>query len=83
VNKWFVYILKCSDDTLYTGMTNDLTKRLLTHNSGTGAAYTRSRKPVTLVYTEESEDRSTAQKREAEIKKMKRSEKLSLIEVSS
>lgn len=77
---WYVYILKCSDNTLYTGVTNDLDLRIKNHNLGTGAAYTRAHLPVALVYSEESPNRSEAQKREASIKKLSRLEKLALIE---
>ena len=76
---YYAYILKCSDDTLYTGYTNNLENRLDTHNKGKGAKYTRVRIPVELVYYEEFEDKIEAQKREYAIKKLKRSEKLTLI----
>ena len=79
---YYAYILKCSDDTLYTGYTNNLENRLDTHNKGKGAKYTRVRIPVELVYYEEFEDKIEAQKREYAIKKLKRSEKLILIEKS-
>ncbi|SHH88845.1 MULTISPECIES: GIY-YIG nuclease family protein [Sporanaerobacter] len=75
----YVYILKCSDNTLYTGWTVDLHKRLKTHSSGKGAKYTRGRLPVKLVYFEKYEDKISAQKREYEIKQMTRKEKLELI----
>ncbi|MGL5069526.1 MAG: GIY-YIG nuclease family protein [Sarcina sp.] len=75
----YVYILECADGTLYTGWTNDLEKRVRVHNSGKGAKYTRARLPVKLVYNEEFEDKISAQKREYAIKKMKRSDKLKLI----
>lgn len=75
-----VYILRCSDDTLYTGITNDLTKRLFDHNhSGTGAKYTRSRRPVELVYSETCADKSAALKREMAIKKLSRLHKEALV----
>lgn len=77
---YFVYILKCKDDTLYTGIATDVERRLDEHNnSDKGAKYTRVRRPVALVYTEELEDRSTACKREYAIKQLKREEKLRLI----
>ncbi|WP_315118115.1 GIY-YIG nuclease family protein [uncultured Clostridium sp.] len=76
----YVYILQCSDNTLYTGWTNDLNKRIKTHSSGKGAKYTRCRLPVELVYFEEFEDKISAQKREYEIKQFRRNEKLILIE---
>ena len=78
----YVYILRCADDTLYTGWTTDVKKRVETHNSGKGAKYTRARLPVELVYTEEFEDRIEAQKREYAIKQLARAEKESLIESS-
>ena len=78
--KNYVYILRCSDGTLYTGWTNDLEKRVRMHNAGKGAKYTKSRLPVTLVYHEIYEDRIQAMKREAAIKKMTRRDKLKLIE---
>ncbi|MBP9477770.1 MAG: GIY-YIG nuclease family protein [Sebaldella sp.] len=80
---YYAYILKCSDDTLYTGYTNNLENRLDTHNKGKGAKYTRVRIPVELVYYEEFEDKIEAQKREYAIKKLKRSEKLTLINKKS
>ncbi|MBQ2662022.1 MAG: GIY-YIG nuclease family protein [Clostridia bacterium] len=76
---YYTYILKCSDDTLYTGYTDDVNKRLATHNSGKGAKYTKARLPVTLVYFEEYETKSEAMKREASIKKLTRQEKLALL----
>ena len=76
----YVYILLCSDNTLYTGWTNDLEERLCAHNSGTGAKYTRMRLPVKLVYTENFETKSEAMKREYEIKKLSRGKKCELIE---
>ena len=78
--KHYVYILKCSDGTLYTGWTTDVQKRLETHNSGKGAKYTRSRLPAELVYTEEYDDKIEAQKREYAIKQLSRLEKEALID---
>jgi len=75
---WHCYILRCADDTLYCGITNDLGKRLAAHNAGTASKYTRSRVPVELVFAEPCTNRSIASKREMEIKKMPRSEKLKL-----
>ena len=72
------YILKCSDKSLYTGWTNDIEKRLKSHNEGKGAKYTRGRTPVELVYLEEFDTKEAAMKREAAIKKMSRAEKLKL-----
>jgi putative endonuclease len=75
---WTCYLLRCADDTLYCGITNDLDKRLAAHNAGTASKYTRVRVPVELVYTEPCADRSAASKREMEIKSLSRSEKLKL-----
>lgn len=79
---WCVYMLRCRDGTLYTGSTNDLTRRLAAHNAGTGAKYTRSRLPVTLAYTEPCADRSTALRREYALKQLTRAEKEALIRQS-
>ena len=80
---YFVYILECNDGSLYTGITTDVTKRLDEHNKKTcGAKYTKSRRPVKLLYDELSSDRSNASKREYEIKKLTRLKKLQLIEKS-
>ncbi len=76
---YYVYILKCRDNTLYTGYTNDLVKRVITHNNGKGAKYTRGRIPVVLVYSQEYSDKIEAQRRERSIKKLNRLEKLKLI----
>ncbi len=77
---YFVYILECSDGSLYTGITKDVAKRLDEHNSShKGAKYTKARRPVKLLYQESSLDRSTASKREYEIKKLTRLKKLQLI----
>jgi len=78
---YYVYIVQCADDTLYTGIATELERRVLEHNeSDKGAKYTRVRRPVNLVYSEEYPDRSTASRREYEIKKkMSRAEKLALI----
>ncbi|PWL45004.1 MAG: endonuclease [Clostridiales bacterium] len=77
-SKWYVYILRCADQTLYTGITNRLQQRLRAHNAGKGAKYTKGRRPVHLLYWETCTDKSAALKREAAIKKMKRAEKLLL-----
>ena len=74
----YVYILRCADGTLYCGWTTDLEARLATHNSGKGAKYTRSRRPVELVYSEAYDDRHDALSREWHIKRMSREEKLKL-----
>ncbi|MGL5416109.1 MAG: GIY-YIG nuclease family protein [Clostridium sp.] len=76
----YIYILKCKDNTLYTGWTNDLEKRFKAHNEGKGAKYTRGRGPLELMYYEEFADKKEAMKREYEIKQMKREKKLNLIE---
>ncbi len=78
-NTWFVYILRCADGSLYTGITNDLIRRCEQHNAGTASRYTRSRLPVVLVYQEAQGSRSVALKRELEIKALSRQEKESLI----
>lgn len=81
---WQVYIVRCADDSLYTGIARDLARRIAEHNAdnGLGASYTRSRRPVTLVYQEAAADRSAASKREYRIKQLSRAEKLALIESS-
>ena len=76
---WYVYILRCADGSLYAGSTTNLDHRLKTHNSGKGAKYTRSRRPVELAYWETAADKSGAFRREAAIKKLTRAEKLILI----
>ena len=76
---WFVYLLRCRDDTLYCGITPDLGKRLEQHRSGKGAKYTRGRGPLELVYQEEVASHSEALKRELAIKRLSRQEKLQLI----
>lgn len=78
-NNWVCYLLRCADDTLYCGITNDLEKRIAAHNSGTAAKYTRSRGPVVLVFVEPCADRSSASKRELSIKQLSRLQKLALI----
>jgi putative endonuclease len=74
----FVYLLRCRDGSLYCGWTDDLERRLATHNAGKGARYTRSRKPVRLVWSEELVDRSAALKREIAVKRLTRTQKLAL-----
>ena len=76
---WYIYILECSDNTLYTGITTDVNRRLLEHNSGKGAKYTRMKRPVVLRALFEAENRSEASKEEYRIKKLSREEKLKLI----
>ena len=78
---YFVYIVECSDATLYTGIAVDVAKRINEHNtSDKGAKYTKTRRPVTLVYKEEHPDRSSATKREMEIKRLSRGKKLKLLQ---
>lgn len=79
---WVVYMLRCRDGSLYTGITDDLPRRLLAHNTGKGAKYTKGRGPVTVVYTEEHPDKSSALKREYAIKQLRKSEKEAMIELS-
>jgi len=78
---YFVYILKCSDRSLYTGITTNLKRRLEEHKSGKGGHYTSSRKVIGMVYTEQHPNRSVASKREAEIKSWPREKKLNLIKL--
>lgn len=76
---WFVYILRCADGSLYTGISNRLDERLRAHAEGRGAKYTRSRLPIELIFRETRPDRSAALRREAEIKTYTRAEKMALI----
>ena len=76
---WKLYILRCRDGSLYTGITTGVEKRLAAHNAGKGAKYTRSRKPVELVYQEQCDSHSHALRRELEIKALTKEEKLKLI----
>ena len=75
----YVYIVKCADGSLYTGWTNDLEKRIAAHNAGTGAKYTKSRRPVELVYFEAFKTKQEAMSREFSIKRLTRAEKLAII----
>jgi len=77
---WWVYMLRCADGSLYTGLTTDVARRVVEHNggSGTGARYTRSRRPVQLVYVEAAASRAEAARREAAIKRLDRAHKLAL-----
>jgi putative endonuclease len=79
VKVWVVYMLRCVDGTLYTGATNDLPSRVKRHRAGKGAAYTRARLPVKLVFSEEANDRSAALRREYQIKQLERADKLKLL----
>jgi len=77
---YYTYILRCSDDTLYTGWTDNIEKRLDAHNKGAGSKYTRARLPVELAYSEEFKSKSEAMQRERTIKKMSRATKLCLVD---
>ena len=76
---WRVYMVRCADDSLYTGCTNDLDRRVAAHNAGKGARYTRSRGPVSVVWSVRVKDKSAALSREARVKQLSRAEKLALI----
>ncbi|MCI8651776.1 MAG: GIY-YIG nuclease family protein [Oscillospiraceae bacterium] len=79
---YYLYILRCGDGSLYTGITTDVERRLAVHRSGRGAKYTRGRGPLTVVYREECGDKSAALRRELAVKALTREEKLALIEGS-
>lgn len=78
----YTYIVECSDGTFYTGWTNNLEKRLKAHNSGQGAKYTKSRRPVKLVYMEEFETKEEAMSREYAIKRLSRKQKMTLLQIT-
>jgi putative endonuclease len=78
--KWCVYMVECSDSTIYTGITNNLESRIKVHNSGKGSKYVKTRLPVRLLWNIESENRSEASKLEIKIKKLTRNQKLNIIE---
>jgi len=78
-SEWYVYVVRCVDTTLYTGIARDLQARINQHNTGRGAKYTRSRRPVTLVYQEAAADRGAALRREHEIKRMAPQAKRTLV----
>jgi predicted GIY-YIG superfamily endonuclease len=80
--QWFVYLLRCADGTLYTGIAKDVSRRCEQHNAGTASRYTRCRRPTRLVYQEAHASRSTALKREAAIKALSRRQKDSLIQLA-
>ena len=82
MSEWLVYILRCADDTLYTGITNDLIRRCDQHNAGTASRYTRSRLPVVMVYQETQATRSLALKRELAIKALSRKQKKLLVQAA-
>jgi putative endonuclease len=77
--RWTVYFLRCRDGSLYTGITTDLTRRLARHRAGTASAYTRSRRPVRLVYHERQPNRGAALRREAALRRLSRAAKLALV----
>lgn len=77
--EWSVYIVRCADGTLYTGIARDVRRRVDEHNAALGARYTRSRRPVTLVYYEPADSRSTASRRENELKRLTRAQKEGLL----
>ena len=83
MSEWYVYMLRCADATLYTGVATDLDARVSTHNAGKGAKYTRGRRPVVLVYQEAAIDRAAAQRREAEIKRLGVELKRQLVKLQS
>ena len=83
MSSWVCYLLRCADDTLYCGITNDHDKRLAAHNAGTASKYTRTRTPAHLVWSEPCADRSAALKREIEVKSLTRTEKLELIRLTA
>lgn len=76
---WHLYIVKCNDESLYTGITTDISRRVSTHNKGKGSKYVRTRLPVELIYSEDCGDRITAMKREIQIKTWPREKKLKLL----
>lgn len=80
---WFVYVLLCCGGSLYTGIAKDVEKRFLEHVAGKGSAYTRSHKPIRIVYTERKRMKSSALKREAEIKRWARKKKIKMLRLSS
>lgn len=83
MKEWILYIVECADNTLYTGITNDLNKRVKAHNDGTGAKYTRGRGPVVLRYAERCKDHSDALRKELQLKKLTREEKRKLCETAN
>ena len=80
---WYIYIIECNDNTLYTGITTDMQRRIKEHNNKKGGSYTRTRLPVSLVYNETCSTRSAALKREAQIKRWSKQKKLALIKQDS
>lgn len=80
MHDWYIYILRCSDGSFYTGITTDLVKRVERHNSGDGAKYTRARRPVGLIYSQECSSKSEAKRKELEIKSLSRENKEKLVD---
>jgi putative endonuclease len=80
---WHVYLVRCGDGTLYAGATNDLPRRFAAHGAGKGARYTRGRGPLVLAWSEEVADRSAALRREIEVKRLGRAEKLRLVHLTA
>lgn len=80
MTSWRVYMVQCADGSLYTGCTNDLPRRVAAHNAGRGARYTRSRRPVVVVWTARAKDKSAALRREAKLKQLTRAQKWELVE---
>jgi predicted GIY-YIG superfamily endonuclease len=76
---WFVYVVRCADGSLYTGISTDVVARVAAHNAGRGARYTRSRRPVEVVHTERKRSQGTALRREAAIKALSRAQKMTLV----
>lgn len=83
MSRWYIYLVRCADGSLYTGISKDLKKRINTHNAGRGGAYTRSHRPVVLVWKEKMSSESAARKREAEIKQWTKLEKENFINRNS
>jgi predicted GIY-YIG superfamily endonuclease len=81
-DRWFVYLLRCADGTLYTGIAKDVSRRCQQHNAGTASRYTRSRLPVVVVYQEAHASRSLALRREAAIKSLSRRQKMALVRLA-
>ena len=79
MSDWFVYIIRCADDSLYTGISTNVASRIISHNAGDGAKYTRGRRPVSLVWFEKANSESSARKRELHIKSWTRREKEDLV----
>jgi predicted GIY-YIG superfamily endonuclease len=79
MSRWFVYVVRCRDGSLYTGISTDVDKRIAAHNAGTGARYTRPRRPVVVVHLERKRTRGSALKREAAIKALSRAQKMVML----